>query len=214
MQGIRSKTVTRSAERPWADVSNPIWYTETRMFDYSELVATAGVDYTHPWVRDDKRVIVPSGVPVAVDDGGGDARLVFPVKRTALSANVTNTDTDYPVNNTKPFKVGDTINIASGTPQAITAIDHTNKILTVGTTLGQAGTAGDALWTPDKDTAVGIMVDTVDLTDGTEDVPIGVLVEGYVFPAVIHNSIFEVPAQVLADIKAANIRVVPSYWTP
>jgi len=110
--------------------------------------------------------------------------------------------------------VGDEITLDSGTPQAITAIDHSTKVLTVGTTIGVAASNGDELWTPDHDTVVGCLLDVVDLTTGTADVPIGMLVEGYVFPAVIHNSIFEVTTQMLADLKSANVRVNPASWTP
>ena len=213
MQGIRSKTVTRSAERPWVDTSNPIFQAETKTFDYSVLVAATGVDMTHPWVRDDKRVIVPSGVPVARDDNG-DERNIFPVKRTRLTAAVDDDDVDYPVANTKPFKVGDEFTIANAVAsQTISAINHTTKVITLDTTLGEAGDEDEEVWTPNQDTAIGMLLDVVDLTDGEEDVILGMLVEGYVFPAVVHNSIFELTDQIIADLKAANIRFVPSTWT-
>lgn len=210
-QAIRSKTVTMSAERPWVDVGSPVYYVETKMLDFSVAFGSA-IDTTHPWYREDKKFVVPSGVPLA-RDVNGDARLVFPVKRARLSAAVTDTDTDYPVKNTKPFVVGDEIVLAAGgTPQAITAIDHVNKVLTVGTTIGQAGSENDELLVEDLDTAIGMLTDAVDVTQSSDDVPVGCLVNGYIFPAVVTNSIFELTDQIVSDLKAANIKVNPATW--
>lgn len=212
MEAITSKTVRRQAERPWCDVASPVFNAETKTFDYSELLADIPVN--HPWYRDDRRFIIPSGIPVAVNEDGGDVRSVFPCKRTRLASAVTDTDTDYPVENVKPFKIGDEITLSGGTPQAITAIDYSTKTLTVGVTIGVAGAIDAELWTPDKATAIGFTLEFLDLTETTNDIVISMLVDGFVFGQVVHNSIFEITAQLQADLKSAGIKFNPSLWTP
>ncbi len=71
------------------------------------------------------------------------------VKRATLTADATNSATEYKVAKGHPFKVGDVIMLTTNAKAyAITAIDTSNAsydALTVGTTLGTAASAGDQI---------------------------------------------------------------------
>lgn len=97
------------------------------------------------------------GTPVGKDENG----LYHIVKVAVLSADATNTATVYTVKKGHNFKVGDVLMLATGkAAYAITAIatnegDATSDDITVGTTLGAAAKAGDALYHAAKAGASG-----------------------------------------------------------
>lgn len=120
----------------------------------------------------DKRVIrafthkladIPDGITVSSKDftqkklaegtpvGLGENGLYHIVKVAVLTTAATATATTYNVQKGHNFKVGDFIMLKEGgKAYAITAIDattnSTNDVITVGTTLGVAGTIGDAIY--------------------------------------------------------------------
>lgn len=86
------------------------------------------------------------GAIVAVDSN----KLLQVFKTAEIHENETNTETEYKVKKTHEFKVGDFITDSGldGAAEAITVIDATHDdydVLTVGTTLGHALTAGECL---------------------------------------------------------------------
>jgi hypothetical protein len=106
---------------------------------------------------------IPDGITVSAGDlagkrllegtpvGGRDAGGVYHVVKTAtLAANVTGTDTDYPVLKGHHFKVGDVIMLKEGgKASAVTAVDVSGTAsdkLTVGATLGVAADEGGAVY--------------------------------------------------------------------
>lgn len=105
-----------------------------------------------------------------------DTRKATLVKVAELHANATDTDTTYQVKKNHQFKVGDIIGrTVGGNAYAITAIDTSNAdydIFTVGTTLGEALTAGDVLLQSsaegvsacaEKNIANGMLLSTVNI---------------------------------------------------
>lgn len=91
--------------------------------------------------------IIPAGTPVVFDEA---ARTATIVGGSTLQANATNIATTYRVNKGHTHKVGGYLAAATGgAAYAITAIDPSNAlydVLTVGTTLGVALTAGTGLF--------------------------------------------------------------------
>ena len=90
---------------------------------------------------------IKAGTPVGFDE---NTRKVLVIKTAVLQANVTITATDLPVLKGSLYIVGDNIGATKGSKSyGITAIDKTNAnydVLTIGTTLGAALTAGTALF--------------------------------------------------------------------
>lgn len=127
---------------------------------------------------------------------GKDANGLGQVVKTAkLHADAANTDTDYQVEKGHEFKVGDVLvaSVLTGsTAYAITAIDTSNAdydVLTVGTTLGIALSAGDLFVEADavntsageasfKYEPIGFTLGSIDLS--VDNQAAGVLVRGTV----------------------------------
>ncbi|GAA4328531.1 hypothetical protein GCM10023184_18460 [Flaviaesturariibacter amylovorans] len=90
---------------------------------------------------------VAAGTPVAFDEA---TRTATVLKTAKLAANATNVATTYNVEKGHHFKVGDNFGaVIGGKAYPITAIDTSNAnydVFTVGTTLGVALVAGDALF--------------------------------------------------------------------
>ena len=101
--------------------------------------------------------VLHEGTPVGKDENG----LYHVVKVAVLSADVTNAATAYTVKKGHNFKVGDVVMLATGskaytiTGIATNASDATSDDLTVGTTLGTAAKAGDAIYNAAKAGASG-----------------------------------------------------------
>lgn len=101
--------------------------------------------------------VLHEGTPVGKDENG----LYHVVKVAVLSADATNTATAYTVKKGHNFKVGDVVMLATGskaytiTGIATNASDATSDDLTVGTTLGTAAKAGDAIYNAAKAGASG-----------------------------------------------------------
>ena len=91
--------------------------------------------------------VIPSGTLFGFNEA---TRLARPIKTATLQANVTNTATDYPVLKGHLYKVGDFFSaVKGGKSYAITAIntaDPAFDVITVGTTLGVALTAGQGFF--------------------------------------------------------------------
>jgi len=205
MLPIYSKTDTYEAERLWCLVDSPIYYPESYTFDYSEAYTSAT---DHPWLRSDNKFVVPSGVPVAVNTGGG-ANLVFPVKRTELAvAAPLGTEVSYTLVDPKAFLVGDNIFLAGGTARAIATINYATGVVTVATTIGVAGALADPIYTPNKDTAIGMLLNTADLSEGIYDIPLAVLKQGHVYFRIVDSNIIDIAGQTKTDLGTAGIRFI------
>ena len=101
--------------------------------------------------------VLHEGTPVGKDENG----LYHVVKVAVLTDDATNSATTYTVKKGHNFKVGDVLMLApGGAAYAITAIatnsgDGSKDDLTVGTTLGTAAKAGDAIYNAAKAGASG-----------------------------------------------------------
>lgn len=101
--------------------------------------------------------VLHEGTPVGKDENG----LYHVVKVAVLTDDATNSATTYTVKKGHNFKVGDVLMLApGGAAYAITAIatnsgDGSKDDLTVGTTLGVAAKAGDAIYNAAKAGASG-----------------------------------------------------------
>lgn len=97
--------------------------------------------------------IIPAGTPLLYDEA---ARTAVVGSFATLFANATNSATTYQIKKGSILKVGDYFSATpGGTAYAITAIDTTasdHDVVTIGTTLGTALTAGQLLF---KSTATG-----------------------------------------------------------
>jgi hypothetical protein len=94
-------------------------------------------------------LVIPVGTPIGFDES---TRIAKVCKVAVAQANATNSAVTYKVLKGHLLKVGSVINSGAGSAQAITAIDTTNAdydVLTVGTTLGVAVAAGDAIFVAD-----------------------------------------------------------------
>ena len=93
--------------------------------------------------------IIPIGTPIGFDES---TRLAKVGKMAIAQASATNVAVEYKVLKGHIFTVGMLINSGAGTAQAITEIDTSNAnydLVKVGTTLGVAVTAGDAIFVGD-----------------------------------------------------------------
>ena len=152
-------------------------------------------------------VTIPAGTVMGFDESTRKAK---PFKGGVLQANATNTATTYRILKGSNATVGMSINLTGGTAQAITAIDTSNASydqLTVGTTIGVAGTAGDVMFVNDDGytKAKGLLRnDVVVPASGTTET-VSVVVRGTVY----HRRI----APVAASVKALmpNILFSESY---
>ena len=94
-------------------------------------------------------LVIPAGTPIGFDES---TRIAKVCKIGVAQANATNTATTYKVLKGSLLKVGMSINSGAGTARSITEIDTTNAdydLLTVGSTIGVAVTAGDAIFVSD-----------------------------------------------------------------
>lgn len=133
-------------KRGYAPSSIPVW-----MRDKGMLLAQGGFALVQTGLQDFD--VIPRGTPVVFDEA---ARTATILRTGVLFADASNSDTTYSVkkslNAKQPlFKVGDYLAaISGGKAYAITAIDSTtytdHDVLTVGTTLGVALTAGATLF--------------------------------------------------------------------
>lgn len=119
---------------------------------------------------------IKSGTPVGKDSNG----LYHVVKCAKAQANATNTATDYRVVKGHNFKAGDILASATGAKAyAITAVTTSNTdydILTVGTTIGVAITAGDIFLqsaTESNTTGSALKYTPVGLTGEDNDITTG-----------------------------------------
>jgi hypothetical protein len=131
---------------------------------------------------------VKAGTPIGINESTRKAKVV---KTAQLHANALNSDTDYQVEKGHHFKVGDKVGkTEGGAAYAITAIDTSNAdydVITVGTTLGVALTAGDVLFESSASggsaaavavTPNGLLYDDVDVADGAS---LSVVLRGTVY---------------------------------
>ena len=120
-----------------------------KLADIPNGITVSAADFTQK--------VLHEGTPVGKDANG----LYHIVKVAVLSADATNAATTYPVKKGHNFKVGDAVMLSTGAKAyAITAIatnaaDATSDDITVGTTLGAAAKAGDALYHAAKAGASG-----------------------------------------------------------
>jgi hypothetical protein len=93
--------------------------------------------------------VIKAGTVIGFDESTRKAK---PFKGGVLQANAANNATTYRILKGSNVAVGMSLNLTGGTARAITAIDTSNANydeLTVGTTIGVAGTAGDVLFLND-----------------------------------------------------------------
>lgn len=148
--------------------------------------------------------IIPIGTVIGYDESTRKAKVA---KMGVLQANATNSATSYQVHKRHNLAVGMSIILAGGTARAITAIDTSNAsydAVSVGTTIGVAGTAGDAIYVSDigvtapKGTLLEeLVVDT--------NATLSVVIRGTLY----HRRIKQVPASVQA--KLPNLIFSESY---
>lgn len=124
--------------------------------------------------------LLPAGTLIGFDESTRRAKVG---KVATLQASATNTATTYRVLKGSLLKVGDTFTAAGGTPRAITAFDTSNSAydeITVGTTLGVALNAGDAVYINDAGftNPVGLLFLPVEVQPGAD---VSVLVRGMVY---------------------------------
>lgn len=139
---------------------------------------------------------VKAGTVVGFDE---TTRLAKIGKIAVLQANATNTATTYRVLKGHTLAVGQTFNLTGGTPRAITAIDTANASydeITVGTTIGVAGTAGDAAFVVDDgySKAKGLLQHAVVIPPSGQQEQVAVVIRGTVYD----RRIPPVPASVKA----------------
>lgn len=150
-------------KRSYAPSNIPVWQRDKAMKLVQggfALVQTGFIDFD----------VIPRGTPGIYDEA---ARTFTAVRTGILFANATNTAVTYSVNkslnNKQPlFKVGDYLSaVIGGAAYAITAIDSTtytdHDVVTVGTTLGVALTAGQSLF---QSTATGATAATLGAING------------------------------------------------
>lgn len=91
--------------------------------------------------------LLPAGSPIGYDES---TRLARVIKTAVLHANAGNTATDYQVKKGHNFIVGEHFGaVTGGKAYTITAIDKSNEaydVITIGTTLAVALTAGDVVF--------------------------------------------------------------------
>lgn len=134
---------------------------------------------------------IKAGTVMSYDE---TTRKALVAKMGVLQANATNVATTYRVTKGSNLKVGMSIFLVGGTARAVTAIDTSNASydeLTVGTTIGVAGTAGDALYVNDAGvtSAKGLLLDD---TDAASTADVAIVIRGTVY----ENRINKVPASV------------------
>lgn len=131
---------------------------------------------------------VKAGTPISINEATRKAKVS---KVAEVYANASNSATSFQVKKTHQFKVGDYIAKAvGGAAYAITAIDTSNAsydTVTVGTTLGVALTAGDALFQSSAtgasaavvaNTPNGLLYEDTDVSNGAS---VSVVLRGTVY---------------------------------
>jgi hypothetical protein len=148
-------------------------------------------------VADLAQKVLQEGTPIGKDAATG---LYHVVKVAKLTAVATNTATSYVVAKGHNFKVGDFIALKEGgKAYAITAIADTNSetdTITVGTTLGVAAAAGDALYHATAESTAAAVL---------KYKPIALVGESY---DVKDGSNLVVNAWTIAQIREANIPAI------
>lgn len=146
--------------------------------------------------------VIPAGTVIGFDESTRKAK---PFKGGVLQANATDSATTYRILKGSNVAVGMSVNLTGGTARAITAINTSNGSydeLTVGTTIGVAGTAGDVLFVTDDgySKAKGLLLNdaTVPATGTTET--ISVVTRGTVY----HRRIAPVAATVKALMPSVH----------
>jgi hypothetical protein len=166
----------------------------TRAFTHKLADIPDGVTVS---VADLTQKVLPEGTPIGKDTETG---LYHVVKTAKLTAAATNAATDYVVAKGHNFKVGDAITLKEGgKAYAITAIDTTTSAdtdtITVGTTLGAAAAAGDAVYQAGAESSASAL----------KYQPIALVGESYDIKA---GSNLLVNAWTIAQIREANIPAV------
>lgn len=134
---------------------------------------------------------VQSGTVIGADETTRKAKVA---KMGVLYADAANNATSYQVKKGHTLAVGMSIRLATGTDRAITAIDTSNPsydAISVGTTIGVAGTAGDKIYVND----IGATAPTglaLDKFTAAQTADIAVVIRGTVYD----NRIPTVPASV------------------
>jgi hypothetical protein len=116
---------------------------------FQMVIETAQGGFTLDETVLDAGTLLKPGTPIGYDEATRKAKVA---KVATLQADAANNATTYRVTKGSPIAVGDSYNLEGGTARAITAIDTTNVAydeITVGTTIGVAGTAGDVLYLDD-----------------------------------------------------------------
>ena len=140
--------------------------------------------------------IVTPGTPMSANE---ETRVAKVLKSAVLYDAATDTATDYPVEKGHFFEVGDIVGYSvGGAAYAITEIDTTNEdydVITVGTTLGVALSAGDVLFESSAEgadagalnvTPKGLLFDNVKIED---NVSCAIVLRGTVYKKRIANGI-------------------------
>lgn len=150
-------------KRQYAPSNIPVWQRDKGM-----LLAQGGFALVQTGFAD--MDVIPRGTPLIFDEA---ARTATAVRTGILFANATNTATTYQIkkslNSYHPLlKVGDNLAaVLGGAAETITAIDSTtytdHDVVTVGTTLGVALTAGATLY---NSTAAGSSAATIGAING------------------------------------------------
>lgn len=139
---------------------------------------------------------IAAGTPISYDES---TRIAKVVKTAVAAANATNTATDYQVKKGHNLKVGDYLALGVGSKAyAITAIDTSNAgydVVTVGTTLGAAVTAGDVFFQSSatgasaavvSGTARGLLYQDTVVETGAD---VAVVIDGTVYERRVPNGI-------------------------
>lgn len=127
--------------------------------------------------------VIKAGTVMGFDEA---TRKATPYKGSTLQASATNVATTYQVNKNSNIAVGQTVNLAGGTPRAITAIDTSNAnydLITVGTTIGVTGAAGDAIFVVDNgfNKAKGLLQNDVEVPASPLVESVSVVIRGTVY---------------------------------
>jgi len=176
--GIQSETASQSVE-----VFQVVHETAQGGFTLDETVLAAGTT-------------IPAGTVIGFDEATRKAKAG---KLGVLQANATDSATAYRVTKGHNLAVGQSINLTGGTARAITAIDDSDPDydeLTVGTTIGVAGTAGDAVFVVDDgySKAKGLLMNEVVVPASGLVETVSVVIRGTVY----ERRIGPVPASVKA----------------
>lgn len=127
--------------------------------------------------------IIKQGTVFGFDESTRKAK---PFKGGVLQANATNVATTYRIMKGSNVAVGQSLNLTGGTARAITVVDTSNANydeLTVGTTIGVAGTAGDTMFLTDDgySKAKGLLMNDVEVPATGYTSEVAVVIRGTVY---------------------------------